>query len=174
MNDRRYSQITWGLAIGIALVFGTAISNILPAAGANETAVEATGTAKTAAVAQQARDDKRYQVLCERDAETQTRVCKVDKRTYIGWRTYHSFCHVCHAQDAVGSSFAPSLVDSLKDIDKERFLHAVANGYTGQIGVMPAWKDNPNVSKRYEELYIYLKARADGALPPGRPKRMDR
>lgn len=117
-------------------------------------------------------DEALYTVECSTDAETGERVCLVDKQTYIGWRTYHAFCHVCHAQDAVGSTFAPSLVERMPQIDKARFMESVADGYTGQMGVMPPWKDNPNVSKRYEELYVYLKARADGALPGGRPKRM--
>jgi mono/diheme cytochrome c family protein len=111
-------------------------------------------------------EEKPYTVQCSGDT------CEVDKNTYIGWRTYHANCHVCHAQDAVGSTFAPSLVDKLKEIDKERFIHSVAEGYKGQIGVMPPWKDNPNVNKYFEELYAYLKARSDDALPPGKPKKM--
>ena len=111
-------------------------------------------------------EDTPYTVVCEGDT------CKVDKPTYIGWRTYHSNCHVCHAQDAVGSTFAPSLVDKLKEIDKERFVLVLEEGYTGQIGVMPAWKDNPNVNKRFNELYAYLKARSDGVLGPGKPARI--
>jgi len=111
-------------------------------------------------------EDTPYTVVCDGGA------CKVDKPTYIGWRTYHSNCHVCHAQDAVGSSFAPSLVDKLKEIDKERFVTVLNDGYTGQIGVMPGWKDNPNVNKRFDELYGYLKARSDGILGPGKPERI--
>jgi len=111
-----------------------------------------------------------YTVACEETAGNT--VCKVDKQTYIGWRTYHAVCHVCHAQDAVGSTFAPSLVERLSVIDEARFMDVVANGYSGQIGVMPGWKDNPNVNKKYNELYGYLKARADGALAPGRPKKL--
>ncbi|MGI9301842.1 MAG: c-type cytochrome [Gammaproteobacteria bacterium] len=111
-----------------------------------------------------------YMVECEADAKSGEN-CTVDKKTFVGWRMYHAFCHVCHAQNAVGSTFAPSLVDRLQDIDKQRFLAAVADGYTGQIGVMPGWKENPNISKNYEELYAYLKARSDGKLPPGRPKK---
>ncbi len=114
------------------------------------------------------------QIICEADAESGRKICKVDKKTYIGWRTYSSFCLRCHGQDGVGSTFAPSLVDRMKEIDKDRFMNSVANGYRGQVGVMPAWKDNPNVTKRYEELYGYLKARADGNLLAGRPKRVDR
>jgi hypothetical protein len=59
----------------------------------------------------------------------------------------------------------------MKEIDKERFMESVANGYTGQMGVMPGWKDNPNVNKRFEDLYAYLMARSDGVLLPGRPKK---
>ena len=105
------------------------------------------------------------------DAEGGGKVCTVDKQTYLGWRTFSSFCLRCHGQDAEGSTFAPSLLDRLKQIDKARFMHSVANGYTGQVGVMPPWKDNPNVTKYYEQLYGYLKARSDGTLLPGRPKR---
>lgn len=114
---------------------------------------------------------KPYTVVCENSP--QGRLCKVDRKTYVGWRTFHSFCYQCHAQDAVGSSFAPSLVDKLKTISKERFRNSVMNGFKGQIGVMPAWKDNPNVSRRIDELYSYLKARSDGALARGRPERLE-
>lgn len=113
-----------------------------------------------------------YTVVCGTDAETGGRVCQVDKGTFVGWRMYHSFCHVCHAQDAVGSSFAPSLVERMQVIDEARYMDVMANGYTGQIGVMPGWKDNPNISKRYNEIYGYLMARADGVLPPGRPQKL--
>ena len=122
--------------------------------------------ASLVSVAVAGEEEKPYTVECDNGN------CLVDKKTYVGWRTYHAFCHVCHAQDAVGSTFAPSLLDRVKEISKERYMESMAHGYTGQIGVMPAWKDNPNVNKRYEELYFYLMARADGALPPGRPKRL--
>jgi len=113
-------------------------------------------------------------IECGSDAESGAKVCKVDKKTYIGWRTYSSNCLRCHGQDGVGSTFAPSLVERLKLTDKTRFMKSVAEGYTGQIGVMPPWKDNPNVTKKYEELWGYLSARADGRLGAGRPKRIDR
>lgn len=117
-----------------------------------------------------------YTVECGQVDDYGESFCYVDKDTYIGWRTYHGFCHVCHAQDAVGSTFAPSLVERMRepDMTRELFVDRMDNGFTGQVGVMPAWKENPNVSKRYVELYTYLMARADGALPPGRPKRKPR
>lgn len=129
--------------------------------------------AGTSVLAQAAEETTDYKVVCEVDASSGANVCKVDKKTYIGWRTFSSSCLRCHGQDAVGSTFAPSLLDTLKRIDKERFMNSVTNGYTGDVGVMPPWKDDPNVNKRFEELYAYLKARSDGVLPPGRPPRLD-
>lgn len=111
--------------------------------------------------------DKPYNVACDDGGAN----CKVDKATYIGWRTFHATCHQCHGQDAVGSTFAPSLVDTMQRVDHERFLDVLNNGFQGQIGVMPGWKDDPNVNKRFEELFAYLKARSDGVLGPGRPER---
>jgi hypothetical protein len=112
-----------------------------------------------------------YSVECGQVNDAGEPFCYVDRDTYIGWRTFHGNCHVCHAQDAVGSTFAPNLLSRIQDFDFEMFVDSTANGYTGQVGVMPPWKDNPNVNKRYKELFAYLKARSDGALPPGRPKK---
>ena len=112
-----------------------------------------------------------YSVECRTDAETGGERCLVDKATYVGWRTFNSTCYVCHGQDAVGTTFAPSLAERLQVIDKARFMEVVHNGFQGQIGVMPSWKDNPNVNKHFEELYSYIKARSDGALPVGRPEK---
>ena len=48
----------------------------------------------------------------------------------------------------------------------------MGDGLVGNIGagMMPAWKDNPNVMPYAGNLWAYLKARADGALLPGRPE----
>jgi len=117
--------------------------------------------------------DVPYTVECAPDPEQGGRdVCRVDRDTYVGWRTFHSVCHTCHAQDAVGSSFAPALLPRIRQIDKERFVMVVDQGFTGQVGVMPAWGTNPNVNRFYDELWAYLRARADGELPPGRPARL--
>ncbi len=112
-----------------------------------------------------------YSVECGQVNDAGESFCYVDRDTYIGWRTFHGFCHVCHAQDAVGSTFAPNLLDRIQDFDFDAFVDRTANGFTGQVGVMPPWKDNPNVNKRYKQLFAYLKARSDGALPRGRPKK---
>jgi len=127
-----------------------------------------------AARAQQAADDaKPYTVECGSDAdEGGATVCRVDRATYVGWRTFHGICHTCHAQDAVGSTFAPDVLVRMRQIDKAEFMKALAEGFKGQVGVMPPWSQDPNVSKYFEELWSYLKARSDGVLLPGRPKRL--
>lgn len=144
-----------------------------PACALDSTAL--TGDEAGPAAAAQAKDaagggKKYYDVDCNQVDEDGNPICVTDKATYVGWRTFHSTCHACHGQNAVGSTFAPSL---LKDIEKERFVDVVTNGYTGQIGVMPAWGQNPNVKDFIDELYAYQQARADGVLKPGRPKRKD-
>ena len=134
-------------------------------------------TSSTASAPEPASDadagDLPYSIECGQVNDAGESFCYVDGDTYIGWRTFHGFCHVCHAQDAVGSTFAPNLLDRMRESDmtKDLFVERLNEGFTGQVGVMPAWKDNPNVRKRYNELYAYLTARASGALPRGRPKK---
>lgn len=97
----------------------------------------------------------------------------VDWYTFSGYRRYHSDCHVCHGPDGVGSSYAPALADSLKTMDYGTFLSIVAEGRKnvggGKENVMPAFGDNKNVYCYMDDLYVYLRARAVGAAPRGRP-----
>ncbi len=115
--------------------------------------------------------ESNYTVQCAPGAGAAEQ-CSVDKDTYIGWRTFASQCQVCHGGSALGSTFAPNLLDRFHErVDHPRFVEVVTNGFRGQVGAMPAWKGNPNVIPHVDQLYRYLKARADGALPPGRPAR---
>lgn len=97
----------------------------------------------------------------------------VDWYTYSGFRRYHSECHVCHGPDAEGSSFAPALKDSLKRLSYTDFLEVVASGRknvtTAAENVMPAFGTNPNVSCYMDDLFIYIRARANDAIGRGRP-----
>jgi methanol metabolism-related c-type cytochrome len=98
---------------------------------------------------------------------------KVDWYTFSGYRRYHSDCHVCHGPDGVGSSYAPALAQSLKRMDYATFLSIVAEGRKnvggGKENVMPAFGDNKNVYCYLDDIYVYLRARAVGAAPRGRP-----
>ncbi len=95
---------------------------------------------------------------------------KVDWATYQGFRRYHDACHVCHGPVGNGGSFAPALAKSLQTISYPDFLAIVAAGRDrktpdGRDSVMPAWGDNPNVMCYVDDIYTYLKARAEGAVP---------
>ncbi|MEX2631131.1 MAG: c-type cytochrome, methanol metabolism-related [Tistlia sp.] len=98
----------------------------------------------------------------------------VDWYTFSGFRRYHAECHVCHGPDGLGSSFAPALTESLERMDYDQFLDIVVNGRqnvgTASDNVMPAFGMNRNVMCFIDDLYAYLKARSDGAVPRGRPK----
>jgi len=99
----------------------------------------------------------------------------VDWYTFSGFRRYHAECHVCHGPDGLGSSFAPALTESLKLLSYDDFLEVVVNGKesvgTAQQNKMPAFGENLNVMCFIDDLYAYLKARSDGALGRGRPKK---
>ena len=97
----------------------------------------------------------------------------VDWYTYSGFRRYHSECHVCHGPDAMGSTYAPALKDSLKTMSYADFLGVVATGRqnvsTSQENVMPAFGENKNVVCYLDDIYVYLRARANDAVGRGRP-----
>jgi methanol metabolism-related c-type cytochrome len=103
----------------------------------------------------------------------------VDWYTFSGFRRYHSECHVCHGPDGEGSTYAPGLVESLKTMSYPQFMLIVATGKeeirTDKQSKMPALGNNLNVACYLDDIYVYLKARADGVLPRGRPaKRADK
>jgi methanol metabolism-related c-type cytochrome len=98
---------------------------------------------------------------------------KVDWFTYSGFRRYHSECHVCHGPNGDGSSFAPALKTSLVTMNYTDFTNVVVNGRknvsTSQENVMPSFANNANVMCYLDDIYVYLRARSNGALPEGRP-----
>lgn len=102
---------------------------------------------------------------------------QVDRGTYNGYRRYHNSCHVCHGADGLGSTFAPPLAENMKNLDYYAFMEVVANGreVAGATGnrVMPSFGTNPNVMDHIDDIYRYLKARADGELGRGRPTRIE-
>jgi methanol metabolism-related c-type cytochrome len=97
----------------------------------------------------------------------------VDWYTYSGYIRYGMECLRCHGPDGEGSSYAPSLVDALKTSSYTDFLGIVAGGKrdvtAAQDLVMPAFGTDKNVMCFIDDIYIYLRARANGALGRGRP-----
>ncbi len=102
---------------------------------------------------------------------------KVDKATYNGWRRYTESCLRCHGPDGAGSSYAPSLTDSLKQMSEDEFKEIVVNGRknvnTANENIMPAFGEVEDVMLYLDDVYAYLKARSDGAVGRGRPERLD-
>jgi methanol metabolism-related c-type cytochrome len=99
----------------------------------------------------------------------------VDWYTYSGYRRYHSECHVCHGPDGMGSTYAPALTNSLKTMSYEDFMGVVASGRKNGNSVMPALGDNPNVACYMDDIYVYLRARANDAVGRARPaKKQDK
>ncbi|ROO26752.1 c-type cytochrome [Salinisphaera orenii] len=107
------------------------------------------------------------------------RDCKVGEDVMTGYEKFGSHCSQCHGQNAEGSTFAPSLVQRLKDMNQGRFTAAVAGGVTrmdsttGQYSVMPAWSENKDVMNNLQQIWAFLRARSDGELPAGRPEPLE-
>ncbi len=137
------------------------------------TGVAMAATALATAAAAEEAEPPPYEghIQCETEGDPST--CQIDLWLTRGYRAF-SQCQVCHGLTGDGSTIGPSLIRKLREIDLDRFLEVVVNGYEGQIGVMPGWGTNPNVMNYIDQLYAYLLARADGVLPGGRLKRYDR
>jgi len=103
-----------------------------------------------------ATDDKPYQISNG----------NIDNNTLEGWKTYNGGgCGQCHGRGGSGgvaSNLAESTV--IKNNDKATFKNYVTNGYPGTL--MKPHKNDGRVMKNLDNLYNYLKARADGVLGP--------
>ena len=97
----------------------------------------------------------------------------VDWYTHSGFLRYGANCLACHGPDGLGSTYAPSLVNALKTLSYTDFYAIVAGGKkdvsAAQQLVMPAFGTNKNVMCYVDPIYVYLRARADGALGRERP-----
>ncbi len=99
----------------------------------------------------------------------------VDWYTFSGYLRYNSMCIVCHGPDGAGSTYAPALTDSPKHLSYGEFLAIVAEGRknvsAATENVMPSFGQNRNVVCYIDNIYVYLRARADGAVGRGRPEK---
>ncbi len=102
---------------------------------------------------------------------------KVDKKTYNGWRRYTESCMRCHGPDGSGSSYGPNLVKRVREgVTQDQFNEIVVNGKTNvntaSQNVMPPFGTVEDVMNYLDDIWAYLKARADGAVGRGRPPRI--
>ncbi len=95
----------------------------------------------------------------------------LDNDTYQGWKQFELNCSRCHGEYGVGTSFAPALVVSLKDggtvPTKEFFIQTVCAGRLDKG--MPSWCALGLEMDKIQQIYLYLKGRADGRISAGRP-----
>jgi Cytochrome C oxidase, cbb3-type, subunit III len=95
----------------------------------------------------------------------------LDNETYQGWKQFELNCSRCHGEYAVGTSFAPALVESLKEggsiPTKQAFITTVCAGRPDKG--MPSWCALGLEMATIERIYLYVKGRADGRISAGRP-----
>ena len=106
-----------------------------------------------------------------RDAYHQAPRDTVDQATYDGWKQFNLNCARCHGEDALGTSFAPHLILSLKPDGpintKELFVQTVCAGRPTKG--MPSWCALGMEMDKINAIYSYVKGRSDAKLAPGRP-----
>jgi len=85
---------------------------------------------------------------------------------YNGWKWWHVYCYRCHGTDANGTPNAPNLTDPNEKLSRAAFLKIVRDGVPDQG--MQAWNKLLD-TKQIGQIHVYVRARADKVLPPGRP-----
>lgn len=94
---------------------------------------------------------------------------RVDAGTLEGWRTWRAMgCARCHGEEQDG---AIPLVDRLQRLSKEQFRITVLNGR--QDRGMPRFAGIKQVDQNIDNLYAYLKGRADGAIALGHLEKLE-
>ena len=93
----------------------------------------------------------------------------VDWYTFSGYQHFTSTCLVCHGPDATGSTFAPALANSLKKLGYDGFVATVTAGRKNNT--MPSFRQNKDVMCYLDNIYVYLRARAQQAVDRGKPEK---
>ena len=105
-----------------------------------------------------------FQSIGEATPQDSQDASAVYKRVYNGWKWWHVNCSRCHGEHALGSVLAPNLREPL--LPYEDFLRVARDG-TPEKG-MPAWNQLLD-DEQITDIYIYVRARSENVLPPGRP-----
>ena len=85
---------------------------------------------------------------------------------YQGWKWWHVYCYRCHGVDALGTPTAPNLIDPNEKLTRAEFLRVVRTGVPKTA--MQAWNKLLD-DQQIRQVYVYVRARAEKVLPPGRP-----
>lgn len=97
---------------------------------------------------------------------------KADDHVLQGWKTWRALdCARCHGAKQEGL-VGPSLIVAMSKLTEEEFKTTVLKGRLPQG--MPPFESVPRLVKNIDNLYTYLKARADGKLEPGHVYPLDK
>jgi mono/diheme cytochrome c family protein len=105
-------------------------------------------------------------------AQDRERGPKLGAEEYEGWRQYSAHCARCHGQDVVGNPVAADLLKSTGAggpvAEPAAFVAVVKEGRPkgGMPGFAKVIDDAQTAA-----IYAYVKGRADGKIPAGRPQR---
>jgi mono/diheme cytochrome c family protein len=97
---------------------------------------------------------------------------KLGPEAYEGWRQYSAHCARCHGQDVLGNPVAADLLKSTRAggpvAEPTAFVAVVKEGRAkgGMPGFAKVIDDAQTAA-----IYAYVKGRADGKIPAGRPQR---
>jgi mono/diheme cytochrome c family protein len=96
---------------------------------------------------------------------------KLNPKEYEGWRQYSAQCARCHGQDVLGNPVAADLLKATGSggpfASREAFVAVVKSGRPK--GGMPGFA-KALTHEQTDAIYAYVKGRADGKIPPGRPE----
>jgi mono/diheme cytochrome c family protein len=105
-------------------------------------------------------------------AQGRERGPKLGAQEYEGWRQYSAHCARCHGQDVVGNPVAADLLKSTRAggpvAERGAFVTVVKAGRPK--GGMPGFAKQIDDAQT-DAIYAYVKGRADGKIPAGRPQR---
>jgi mono/diheme cytochrome c family protein len=95
---------------------------------------------------------------------------KVDAETMKGFRAWRAAaCDRCHGANQEGL-VGPSLLNSMKTLTKAEFVKTVRDGRLDKG--MQSFGNSEIVMQNMDQLYAYLKGRADGAITRARVEPM--
>ena len=95
---------------------------------------------------------------------------RVSPLEYEGWRQYSANCARCHGQDVLPNPVAANLLISVGPKGPFHSYDLFAEVVTGgrPASGMPAFKAILT-PEQIRAIYAYVKGRAEGRIPPGRP-----
>ena len=147
-----------GVAAGGAAATETAKSEPTPPATASPAPADAANPAASPSVV-------------KTDFYTVVDGTKVDAKTLDGFKIWRAAaCDRCHGANQEGL-VGPSLLEGIRKLTKAEFVTTMTEGRLEKG--MPAWNTNDQVMKGMDNLYAYLKGRADGAITKAKVSAME-